>query len=165
MKKVLKISGIIIGILILAFLGICTYAKFTTSDITDYKTIQQKDSYEDAALASGKLALGTDRDIRISVKENNTITVYVNVPDDFSQRKFKLEASRLITELQKIKNYDVVTGIYIQYYNDLDKARSGEDTNVIALASFEGENLKTQFNENNINHTTMFFVDNSIKEA
>ena len=84
MKKAIKIWGIILGILIVIFLGICTYAKFTTSDISDYKIIQQKDSYEDAALASGKLALGTDRDIRISVKENNTIPVFVKVPSDFS---------------------------------------------------------------------------------
>lgn len=65
--------------------------------------------------------------------------------------------------MQKIKNYDVVTGIYIKYFNDLDKAKDGDDTKVIALATFEGSNLKTQYDENNINSATMFFIDSSIK--
>ncbi|EES48812.1 hypothetical protein NE172_04925 [Clostridium botulinum] len=149
--------------LVLIIGGIAIYDIMQVSNpIATYQKMQKNGNIEDSVGASAKLAIGVDRDVSISVKDNK-VDLFLDLPSNITKKELKNEEVRIINEIQKTEYKDYISGLTIQHLTDWKNKENDRD--VTALVWLDGDKVKYEYNNDNIEQqASMCFFKDTVKE-
>jgi hypothetical protein len=147
---------------IVGFLGICLYANINKDDISVYQSRQKNGNIEDSLGASAKLAVGVNRNVSISIAEDNKVNIYLDLPKTVNKKELLNEEVRVVNEIQKTKYKDYVAGLTVQHLTDWNNK---DNKDITAIVYLNGDKVKGKYDSNNIaRNATLSWIKDGVAE-